>query len=85
MGFLPTREDILEYLNADEEHISALEKVDMLKKISLLAILSAKKTGAMYQKDVISQNCSTGKFPKNQKRTILKRYLWMIIEHWMKW
>ena len=75
MGFLPTREDILEYLNADEEHISALEKVEMLKKISYLQFLSAKKKLQCTKKDVISKTVQPVNFQESEEDYIEKVFM----------
>lgn len=75
MGFLPSREDIMEYLNTEDANISAMEKVDMLKKISYLQFLSAKKKLDCSKKDVVSKAVQPANFHESEKEYIDKVFM----------
>ncbi|CAI8496982.1 unnamed protein product [Hanseniaspora opuntiae] len=75
MGFLPSREDIMEYLHAEDANISAMEKVDMLKKISYLQFLSAKKKLDCSKKDAVSKAVQPANFYESEKEYIDKIFM----------
>ena len=43
LGVLPSREDIINYLGSENSEINDMDKLDMLKRVSYLQFLSAKK------------------------------------------